>query len=307
MTPREAKLMTTTLRPAIEARGVTRRFGPVAALNGVDLAIEPGRITALLGPNGAGKTTFVNLVLGRDRPDSGTMTTLGANPGSATARRGSGVMLQSAALVPQLTVQEHLRLYAGYYGATTPDPALLARLGLAALAQRRYGTLSGGQQRRVQFALALCGNPALLVLDEPTVALDAESRRLNWAAIQEQAGAGAAVLLTTHLLEEAETLADRVVLLSAGRIIADGTPHAIRARVAEQRIRCRSRLELAEIQRLPGVLSVSRESDTVVLRTNDAETALRGLLALDPALSNLEVARASLEDALDSLLQREAA
>jgi ABC-2 type transport system ATP-binding protein len=147
----------------------------------------------------------------------------------------------------------------------------------------------------------------LLVLDEPTVALDAESRRLNWSAIKEQAGAGAAVLLTTHLLEEAETLADRVVLLSAGRIIADGTPHAIRARVAEQRIRCRSRLELAEIQRLPGVLSVSRESDTVVLRTNDAETALRGLLALDTTLSNLEVARASLEDALDSLLQREAA
>jgi ABC-2 type transport system ATP-binding protein len=299
--------MTTKLRPAIEARGITRRFGPVLALNGLDLAIEPGRVTALLGPNGAGKTTFVNLVLGRDRPDAGTLTTLGANPGSATARRGSGVMLQSAALVPQLTVYEHLRLYSGYYGAATPDVSLLARLGMASLAGRRYGTLSGGQQRRVQFALALCGQPALLVLDEPTVALDAESRRLNWAAIKQQAADGAAVLLTTHLLEEAETLADRVVLLSAGRIIADGTPSAIRARVAEQRIRCRSRLGLDELRQLPGVLGVTRETNAVLLRTSDAETALRGLLALDPTISDLEVARASLEDALDSLLQREAA
>jgi len=292
---------------AIEARGVSHRYGKVAALQDIDLRIERGAITALLGPNGAGKTTFVNLVLGRDRPDSGTITTLGAAPGSAAARAGSGVMLQSAALAAQLTVREHLRLFAGYYPASLPVAELLEMVGLEQQAQRRYGSLSGGQQRRVQFALALSGQPPLLVLDEPTVALDAESRRLTWAAIRARADAGAAVLLTTHLLEEAEALADRVVLLAGGRIIADAAPHAIKARVAEQRISCRSSLGLAEIGRLPAVIAASETEGRWLVRTTRAQRTLAAWLAKDPDLKDLEIARASLEEALEQLLQREAA
>jgi ABC-2 type transport system ATP-binding protein len=292
---------------AIEARGLSHRYGKVASLSDVDLNIERGEITALLGPNGAGKTTFVNLVLGRDRPASGSITTLGAVPGSAAARAGSGVMLQSAALAGQLTVREHVRLFAGYYPAALPVDEAIELVGLEHQSDRRYGSLSGGQQRRVQFALALCGQPALLVLDEPTVALDAESRRLTWAGIRARADAGAAVLLTTHLLEEAEALADRVVLLAGGRIVADAPPKAIKARIAEQRITCHSDLNWEQITQLPAVIAATSSGDRWTVRTAQAEKTLASWLVRDPNLTDLEIARASLEEALDQLLQREAA
>jgi ABC-2 type transport system ATP-binding protein len=290
---------------AIEARGVSHRYGAVESLTDIDLAIEAGAITALLGPNGAGKTTFVNLVLGLDRTAGGSLTTLGATPGSDAARAGSGVMLQSAALAPQLTVREHLGLFAGYYPSALPVSEVLELVGLTAQADRRYGLLSGGQQRRVQFALALCGQPKLLVLDEPTVALDAESRRLTWAAIRARADAGAAVLLTTHLLEEAEALADRVVLLAGGRIIADAPPRAIKARVAEQRISCRSSLASDAVTRLPAVIAAAGSDGRFVVRSTHAERTLAAWLSQDPNLNDLEIARASLEEALGRLLQQE--
>jgi ABC-2 type transport system ATP-binding protein len=297
----------TSSPPAIAARSVTRRFGSVSALSDVTLDIEPGRITALLGPNGAGKTSFVNLVLGRAQPDSGSLTTLGAAPGSAAARAGSGVMLQSAALAPQLCLREHLELHAGYYANPLSVDDVLARLDLAKLANRRYGALSGGQQRRLQLAVAICGKPRLLVLDEPTLALDSEARRLCWTVIRELADAGAAVLLTTHLLDEAQSLADRVVLLSAGKIVADATPDALCARVAEQQIRCRSRVTAAEAALLPAVLDAQREDAHLLIRSSEATATLRALFTLDPELGELEVARASLEHALDQLLRQEAA
>jgi ABC-2 type transport system ATP-binding protein len=300
-------MKTSSLPLVIDAQGVTRRFGSVKALSDVTLGIEAGRITALLGPNGAGKTSFVNLVLGRSRPDSGSLSTLGAAPGSATAREGSGVMLQSAALAPQLCLREHLELHAGYYANPLPVDEVLARLDLTTLANRRYGALSGGQQRRLQLAVAICGKPRLLVLDEPTLALDSESRRLCWAVIRELADDGTAVLLTTHLLDEAQSLADRVVLLAGGKIVADATPDALRARVAEQQIRCRSVVTSAEAARLPGVLDANRDAEHLLIRSADAAATLRALFPLDPGLSELEVARASLEDALDHLLRMEAA
>lgn len=292
---------------AIEARGLARRYGSVAALAGVDLAIERGSITALLGQNGAGKTTFVNLALGRERPDSGVFWTLGMEPGNTVARSGTGVMLQSASLVPQLTVREHVALHAGYYAHALSVDAVLELTGLGGLADRRYAALSGGQQRRVQFGIAICGRPQLLVLDEPTNALDADSRRHCWAIIKAQAATGAAVLLTTHLLDEAEALADRVVLLSQGRVIADGTPWQIRAQVSEQRIRCRTALSVAELESLPHVIAVALVAGRVDIRTSSAEVTLRALMATDTAIGELEVTRASLEDALDQLIHREAA
>jgi len=300
-------MQNTRLIPAIAARAVTRRYRAVLALDRLDLDVQPGGVTALLGPNGAGKTTFIDLVLGRATADGGTLTTLGSSPGSAAARRGCGVMLQAASLVPQLTVREHLELQAGYYADAMPVAGVLARVGLAAVADRRYAALSGGQQRRVQFALAICGRPQLLVLDEPTVALDAEARRSVWALIRELADDGAAVLLTTHLLEEAEALSDRIVLLGAGRLVADGTPAQIRSRVAGQQLRCRTRLTAPELARLPAVTSFTLADGHCVVRSTAAEVTLRALFASDPALSELEVRRASLEEAMQALIDREAA
>lgn len=291
---------------AIEARGITRSYGRVAALRGLDLTVERGRITALLGPNGAGKSTFVDLVLGRGRADAGTLSTLGAAPGSAQARNGTGVMLQTAGLAGQLTVREHITLAAGYYPAPLDVDAVLERVGLRQLAGRRYAQLSGGQQRRTQFAAAICGQPQLLVLDEPTVALDADARRQCWAAIRECRDRGGAVLLTTHLLDEAELLADRVVLLAGGRVLADGTPQAIRAHVAEQWIRCRTSLTQAEWQTLPGVVSVQIEDGRASARSGQAELTLRALFARDTQVAELEVERATLEEALQQLTNSEA-
>jgi ABC-2 type transport system ATP-binding protein len=299
--------MSQPVPPAIDARGVVRRYGKLTALAGIDLAIARGGITALLGPNGAGKTTFVELALGRGRPDEGEIRTLGSVPGSASARRGTGVMLQSAALTAQLTVREHIELHAGYYACPWPLAEVLGRCSLEDIATRRYSALSGGQQRRVQLALAICGRPQLLVLDEPTVSLDVQSRRRCWSLIQECAQAGAGVLLTTHLIEEAESLADRIVLLRAGQVIADGTARDIRARVAEKTIRCRSTLDTDRLQQLRGIVSVAMEGDRIEMRARDADAAVRALLAADPAAADLEIIRASLEEACDQLINLEGA
>ena len=294
----------------VQARGLVRRYGAVTALAGVDLDIQPGRVTTLLGPNGAGKSTLVGLVLGRLRADAGTLQVGGHAPGSLAARRLTGAMLQAAALAPQLTVREHVALQSGYYADTDPGARpladTLALAGLQDLATRRYEALSGGQQRRVQFALALCGRPRVLVLDEPTAGLDADSRRALWQAVRALADEGAAVLLTTHLLDEADALADRVVLLAGGRVVAVGTPGEIRSRVAARSVRCLTALPLAQLRALPGVTAAEPRGRHVALRTLAAETTLRALLAADPSLAELEVTGTSLEDAVLDLLHKEA-
>lgn len=308
-TPTSARAAPPAAAPAaaIHARGLVRRYGALTALAGLDLDIHPGRVSTLLGPNGAGKSTLVSLVLGRLRADAGTLQVAGHAPGSLAARRLTGAMLQSAALAPQLTVQEHVALHSGYYAGARPLEETLALAGLQDLAARRYDALSGGQQRRVQFALALCGRPRLLVLDEPTAALDAESRRALWQAVRALADEGSAVLLTTHLLEEAEALSDRVLLLAGGRLVADGTPGEIRNRVAARWVRCVSTLPLPRLQALPGVVSATAEGRRVALRTGAAEATLRALLAADADVTDLEVTGTSLEDAVLDLLKKETA
>jgi ABC-2 type transport system ATP-binding protein len=291
----------------VHARGLVRRYGRLTALAGLDVDIQPGRVTTLLGPNGAGKSTLVNLVLGRLRADAGTLRVAGHVPGSLAARRLTGAMLQAAALAPQLTVHEHVALHSRYHPAARPLAETMALAGLQDLAGRRYEALSGGQQRRVQFALALAGRPRLLVLDEPTAALDAESRRALWQAVRALADEGSAVLLTTHLLEEAEALSDRVLLLAGGRVVADGTPGEIRARVAARWVRCVSTLPLPRLQALPGVQAATAEGRRVALRTTAAEATLRALLAEDAAVADIEVTGTSLEDAVLDLLKKEAA
>ena len=287
--------------PVAELRGAVKRYGPVTALAGVDLTVRAGEVVALLGPNGAGKTTAVQLLLGLGRPAAGTARLFGRDPRDAAARLRSGVMLQVSRVPDTLKVREHIHLVSSYYPRPLPLPEVIAAAGLGGLEERLVGKLSGGQRQRVLFALALCGDPDVMFLDEPTVGLDVEARRGFWDHIRAKAGAGRTVLLTTHYLEEADALADRIVLLHQGRILAEGTPAEIKARVGGQVIRCRTRVPVEEVAFLPGVREVRRRGEDLEVLTSTAEPVLRELLARDSGLSGLEVRGAGLEDAFLSL------
>ena len=278
-------------------RGVRKQYGKVVALDGVDLSIAPGQVLALLGANGAGKSTAIALMLGLVRPDAGQALLSGQSPQQLAARRSIGVMLQSAGIADNSKVRELLELTRSYYPQPRSIDECVALAGLDGLLGRQYGKLSGGQQRRVQFALALCGNPRVLVLDEPTTGMDIEARQALWRAIGQLSAQGCAVLLTTHYLEEAEALADRVVVLARGRVVAAGSMDEVRRHVAQRRIRCLSALDAAGIAAWPQVRSAHRDAARLEIVTNAAEDVVRRLLAEDGALSELEVQRAGLAEA----------
>lgn len=286
--------------------GVHKRYGAVAALDGVDLALRRGEVLALLGANGAGKTTAVSSLLGLVEPDRGRVELFGLPPKQLAARHRVGAMLQTAGVPDTLRVGELLALFASYYAQPLAVAEVAGLAGVADLLRRPYGKLSGGQQRRVQFGLALVGRPAALFLDEPTVGLDIESRQAFWAVIRAQVAAGCAVLLTTHYLEEAEALADRVSVLAGGKVIADGSVDTLRARTVQRRISCRSALDPATVALWPGVGSAAQEAGRLQITADAAEAVLRRLLAADPDLAELEVRRAGLADTFIELT-REAA
>ncbi|HEU4663327.1 MAG TPA: ABC transporter ATP-binding protein [Dokdonella sp.] len=291
---------------AVIWRGVGKRYGGTVALDGLDLDVSGGELLALLGPNGAGKSTAIAIALGLLRPDAGEARLFGREPAQLEARRGCGVMLQSAGLPDSLHVRELLELTRSYYAAPRTLDDCVAMAGLEGLMDRRYGRLSGGQQRRVQFALAICGAPRLLFLDEPTTGLDLEARTVLWSTIRRMVAEGCAVVLTTHYLEEAEALADRVAVLAGGRIVAAGSVQQIRARVSQRRIRCVSSLDAARVGAWPEVRSVCRDGERIEIVTDHAETVVRQLLFEDSGLSQLEVRRAGLADAFVEIT-REAA
>jgi ABC-2 type transport system ATP-binding protein len=293
--------MHTPLAPPAQLQAATKRYGSTTALDAVDLALEPGRLTAVLGPNGAGKTTAVKLMLGLTRPSSGRALLFGADPRSRPARQRTGALLQVSKVPETLKVREHLDLFSSYYPAPLA-PAEVARMaGLAGLEERKFGELSGGQQRRVLFALALCGDPEMIFLDEPTVGLDVESRRTLWAEIRALLGRGRSILLTTHYLEEADALADRVVVLCQGKILADGSPADIKRRFTGRRVRCATALGLSELESLPGVKTARLDRGAADLFTDTAEPLVRELLARDPSVSGLEVTGCGLEEAFLAL------
>ena len=290
-----------TSTPLARLRGVRHHYGKTLALDGLDLALPAGQVLALLGPNGAGKSTAISLLLGLQRPGAGSVELFGLPPQALDARRRAGVMLQAAAVPDTLKVRELIDLTRSYYPQPRSVADLVALAGLDGLMARRYGQLSGGQQRRVQFALAVCGRPELLFLDEPTTGLDIDARQTLWKAIRELRSQGCAVLLTTHYLEEAEALADRVVVVNHGRVVAEGTVAQIRAHVAQRRIRCTSALPAALVQGWPGVQLAQRDGARLEIVAESAESVVRRLLAEDAALSDLEVQRAGLADAFLAL------
>ncbi|KAB8198266.1 ATP-binding cassette domain-containing protein [Lysobacter maris] len=287
--------------PAARLSAVTLRYGAVQALDGVDIELPRARLTAVLGPNGAGKTSAIGLLLGLRTPDSGTVEVFGGSPRERAVRQRIGVMLQSAGIQEVLKVRELLELTRSYY----PDPRsvadCVALAGLDGLLERRYGALSGGQQRRVQFALAICGRPHLLFLDEPTTGLDIEARQRLWRAIRDLVAEGCSILLTTHYLEEAEALADRVVVIDRGRVIAEGGVASIRARVSQRRIRCLSALPVESVAGWASVSAVRRVDAHLEIVADQAEPVVRRLLEEDAALSELEVRRAGLSEAFLAL------
>jgi len=280
---------------------VSKNFGEVKALSQVDFGIRAGELVALLGPNGAGKTTAVKLLLGLAGPTAGRVSIFGGNPVNAEARMRVGAMLQVARVPETLRVREHIDLFSSYYPAPLPLAETLAIAGLEEIKDRLFGELSGGQRQRVLFALAICGDPDLLFLDEPTVGMDVEARRLLWQQIRTLVSRGKTVLLTTHYLEEADALADRVVVIHRGEIIAQGAPQEIKAKTSGQRIRCCSDLPLELVREMPAVVEAVKNGDWFDIRTTAAEPVLRELFLRDPAIRGIEVTSAGLEEAFLAL------
>jgi len=282
---------------------VSKNYGAVQALKHFSLDIRAGELTAVLGPNGAGKTTAIKLLLGLARPTSGRVSVFGRDPTALQTHLRVGAMLQVGRVPESLRVREHIDLFSSYYPQPLPMKQTLGIAGLDDLRDRKFGELSGGQKQRVLFALAICGNPDLLFLDEPTVGLDVEARHLLWDEIRQLLSLGKTVVLTTHYLEEADALADRVVVISKGSMIAEGTPQEIKARTAGKTIRCVTRLGAAEVNALTGVVDVQDDRGTMVIHTSRPEDVLRELLNRDLNLSGIEVAGAGLEDAFLALTQ----
>src|SRR5579872_1130748 len=283
--------------------GVSKSYGNVRALQGVDFRVRAGQVVALLGPNGAGKTTAVKLLLGLLQPNSGKARVFGGDPTNPQNRMRTGAMLQVGKVPETLRVREHIDLFSSYYHRPLPPSEVLAIAGLEKLSDRKFGDLSGGQRQRVLFALAICGDPDLLFLDEPTVGLDVEARRMLWEEIRRMVGRGKTVLLTTHYLQEADALADRVAVINQGEIIAEGTPGEIKAKTSGKRIRCITRLSLEKLRQIPGVTEVKEDREAVEIHTGAAEPVVRALLSQDETLSSLEVSSAGLEEAFLALTQ----
>ena len=277
--------------------GVSKRYGKLLALDNVDLQVRAGEVLAMLGPNGAGKTTAISLLLGLQQVDGGKAELFGMAPTSLAARRRIGAMLQATEVPDTLEVGELIALFRSYYPNPRSIDECIALAGIGDLLDRRYGKLSGGQQRRAQFALAIVGRPDILFLDEPTTGLDIEARAIMWKTIRELVAEGCAVVLTTHYLEEAEALADRVCVLAGGRIVAEGSVAAIRARVSQRRIRCISSLASKTILCWPHVRSVTQDGEHIEIVTDVAESVVRKLLDADAGVSELEIRRAGLAEA----------
>ncbi|HTZ87222.1 MAG TPA: ABC transporter ATP-binding protein [Solirubrobacteraceae bacterium] len=290
----------------ISLRGLVKTFkgpeGPIEAVRGVDVEINAGETLALLGPNGAGKSTTIDMLLGLLRPDAGSVSVFGRSPSDAVAAGAVGAMLQTGELIRDLTVRELISMMAALYPQPLPLSEVLELTGTGEFSEQRTQKLSGGQTQRVRAAVALVSNPELLVLDEPTVALDVEGRQAFWRTMREFAARGKTILLATHYLEEADAYADRAVLMAHGRVVADGPTNELKAMVGSRTIRATlPDVDLAALQALSGVSAADRRGEAIVLTCADSDATIRALLAAYPQARDIEINAAGLEQAFIAL------
>jgi ABC-2 type transport system ATP-binding protein len=306
MSTREPRARDDDAAAALELRRVAKTFhaphGDVRAVQSMELRVARGETVALLGPNGAGKSTAIDMVLGLAEPDAGEVLLFGAAPRSAVSAGVVGAMLQTGGLVRDLSVRELVAMIGSLFPAPLPVDDAIALAGVGAIAGRRTQTLSGGETQRVRLAVALVGDPTLLVLDEPTVAMDVESRHAFWHTMRGLAGEGRTVLFATHYLEEADAYADRAVLMAGGRVVADGPTTALKSMVGLRTITATvPAADAGALAALPGVAGAERHGDAVILSCPDSDAAIRGLLAAHPEARDIEIRGAGLEEAFLAL------
>ncbi|MFH8220292.1 ABC transporter ATP-binding protein [Streptomyces sp. NPDC018057] len=288
---------------------VTKSYGSVRAVDGLSLALYPGETVALLGPNGAGKSTTLDLLLGLKQPDSGSLSVFGTGPREAIVAGRVGAMLQSGGLMDEVTVAELVKLACGLHPRPYEPADVLARAGVTQIADRKVNKLSGGQEQRVRFALATAGDSDLIVLDEPTTGMDVSARQAFWATMREQADQGRTVLFATHYLEEADAIADRVLVLHRGRLLADGTAAEIKAKAGARRIAfdLEGVIDEAALRGLPFLTSLTVSGQTVRAQSTDADATVHALYGLGVYPRNLEVAGLGLEQAFVAITEAEEA
>ncbi|MGW0757371.1 ABC transporter ATP-binding protein [Streptomyces sp. NPDC002814] len=300
----------TTTASVVAFDQVSKVYGTVRAVDGLSLTLRPGETMALLGPNGAGKSTTLDLLLGLKQPDSGTVRVFGTGPREAIVAGRVGAMLQSGGLMDEVTVAELVRLACALHPKPYPANDVLARAGIAQIADRKVNKLSGGQAQRVRFALATAGDSDLIVLDEPTTGMDVTTRQAFWATMREQADQGRTVLFATHYLEEADAIADRVLVLHRGRLLADGTAAEIKAKAGARRISfdlSDGSLDEAALRALPFLTRLDVSGHTVRIQSADADATVHALYGLGAYPRNLEVAGLGLEQAFVAITEAEEA
>jgi ABC-2 type transport system ATP-binding protein len=286
---------------AVDLRGVHKTFGSVQAVRGVSLAIGSGEVMAFLGPNGAGKTSTIDMILGLSRPAAGAVEVYGMAPRQAVRKGLVSAVMQTGGLLKDLTVAETAQYTASLFPVSRPVGEVLERAGIAAIADRSVGKCSGGEQQRLRFAMALIPDPELLILDEPTQGMDVEGRRAFWKAIRADAASGRTIVFATHYLEEADAYADRIVLISKGQIVADGTAAEVKALASGRTIRATlPGADEAALRAIPGVDGVEVRGDTVLIHSGDTDAVARRLLTQTPA-RDLEITSRGLEDAFIAL------
>ncbi|MET8025670.1 ABC transporter ATP-binding protein [Streptomyces avermitilis] len=286
---------------------VTKTYGDVRAVDGLTLALHPGETVALLGPNGAGKSTTLDLLLGLKHADSGTVRLFGGSPREAIVAGRVGAMLQSGGLMDEVTVGELVKLACDLHPKPFRVTEVLARAGVSQIADRKVNKLSGGQEQRVRFALATAGDTDLIVLDEPTTGMDVTTRQAFWATMREQADQGRTVLFATHYLEEADAIADRVLVLHRGRLLADGTAAEIKAKAGARRVSfdLEGPIDEAPLRALPFLTSVDISGHTIRIQSTDADATVHALYGLGVFPRNLEVAGLGLEQAFVAITAAE--
>ncbi|MFF3960597.1 ABC transporter ATP-binding protein [Streptomyces griseorubiginosus] len=299
----------TTTAPVVAFDQVSKAYGEVRAVDGLTLTLRPGETVALLGPNGAGKSTTLDLLLGLKQPDDGSVRLFGTTPREAIVAGRVGAMLQSGGLMDEVTVAELVRLACALHPKPYKPNDVLARAGVAQIADRKVNKLSGGQAQRVRFALATAGDSDLIVLDEPTTGMDVTTRQAFWATMREQADQGRTVLFATHYLEEADAIADRVLVLHRGRLLADGTAAEIKAKAGARRIAfdLDGVIDEAPLRELPFLTSIDISAQTVRIQSTDADATVHALYGLGLYPRNLEVAGLGLEQAFVAITAAEEA